>query len=58
MFTSLRRHLSDEAVEQIKGISLTTDGKSAIFDVPSALAQVILARYPHTAVVSATAING
>ncbi|CAL8464893.1 g4428 [Coccomyxa elongata] len=42
VFTSLRRHLSDEAVEQIKGISLTTDGKSAIFDVPSALAQEFL----------------
>ena len=40
VFTSLRRHLSDEVVEQIKGITLTTDGKSAIFDVPSGIAQV------------------
>ena len=35
MFTHLKRHLPDEVVEEVKRLSLTADGKSAIFDVPS-----------------------
>lgn len=40
VFTTLKRHLSEENVEQIKRMSLTADGQSAIFDVPSELVQV------------------
>ena len=35
VFTHLKRHLPEEVVEEVKRLSLTADGKSAIFDVPS-----------------------
>ena len=35
VFTHLKRHLPDEVVEEVKRLSLTADGRSAIFDVPS-----------------------
>ena len=31
---------SEDTVEEVKRMSLTADGKSAVFDVPSKLAQV------------------
>jgi ATP-dependent RNA helicase DDX21 len=40
VFTSLKRHLPDEMVEEVKRMCLTADGKSAIFDVPSQHVQV------------------
>ncbi|KAK9835314.1 hypothetical protein WJX81_001245 [Elliptochloris bilobata] len=36
VFSSLKRHLPDALVEEIKRMSLTADGRSAVFDVPAA----------------------
>lgn len=41
VFTFLKKYMPSEAtVEEVKRMSLTADGKSAVFDVPSKLAQV------------------
>ena len=41
VFSFLKKYMPSEAtVEEVKRMSLTADGKSAIFDVPSKLAQV------------------
>ena len=43
VFSFLKKHMpSEETVEEVKRMSLTADGKSAVFDVPSKLAQVQL----------------
>ena len=43
VFSFLKKHMpSEETVEEVKRMSLTADGKSAVFDVPSKLAQVYL----------------
>ena len=42
VFSHLKRHLPDEVVEEVKRLSLTADGKSAIFDVPSQHVKVCL----------------
>ena len=44
VFTFLKKYIPSEAtVEEVKRMSLTADGKSAVFDVPSKLAQVCCA---------------
>lgn len=43
VFSSLKRHLPDALVEEIKRMSLTADGRSAVFDVPT---QHVKARSP------------
>ena len=41
VFSFLKKHMpSEDTVEEVKRMSLTADGKSAVFDVPSKLAQV------------------
>ena len=41
VFSFLKKYVPSEAtVEEVKRMSLTADGKSAVFDVPSKLAQV------------------
>ena len=36
VFSSLKRHLPDALVEEAKRMSLTADGRCAVFDVPAA----------------------
>ena len=36
VFSSLKRHLPDALVEEVKRMSLTADGRCAVFDVPAA----------------------
>ena len=41
VFSFLKKHMpSEDTVEEVKRMSLTADGKSAVFDVPTKLAQV------------------
>ena len=41
VFSFLKKYMpSEDTVEEVKRMSLTADGKSAVFDVPSKLAQV------------------
>lgn len=41
VFSFLKKYMPSEAtVEEVKRMSLTADGKSAVFDVPTKLAQV------------------
>lgn len=41
-FSSLKRILPEDVVEKVKGMSLTTDGLGAVFDVPSDLLKTFL----------------
>ena len=42
VFSFLKKYMPSEAtVEEVKRMSLTADGKSAVFDVPTKLAQVL-----------------
>jgi len=36
VFACLKRHLPDERVEEVKRMSMTADGRCAVFDVPAA----------------------
>ena len=41
VFSFLKKYMpSEDTVEEVKRMSLTSDGRSAVFDVPSKLAQV------------------
>ena len=40
VFSTLKKHLPDATVEEVKRMSLTADNRSAVFDVPSKLAKV------------------
>ena len=47
VFSFLKKHMpSEDTVEEVKRMSLTADGKSAVFDVPSKLAQVLHLHWP------------
>ena len=35
VFAFLKRHISEATVEEISRMTLTTDGRSAVFDVPT-----------------------
>eukprot|EP00268_Persea_americana_P040959 TRINITY_DN4077_c0_g1_i5.p1 TRINITY_DN4077_c0_g1~~TRINITY_DN4077_c0_g1_i5.p1 ORF type:complete len:728 (+),score=142.69 TRINITY_DN4077_c0_g1_i5:116-2299(+) len=51
-FSVLRRFLPDEKVEQLKGLSLTADGKGAVFDVPAADVDLFIAGQENASMVS------
>ena len=44
VFSSLRRWLPDATVEEVKRLTLTADGKGAVFDVPTHLVEEFLAK--------------
>ncbi len=45
VFACLKRHLPDERVEEVKRMSMTADGRCAVFDVPAAYVEA----RPHAA---------
>ncbi|XXG84690.1 hypothetical protein AAC387_Pa10g2153 [Persea americana] len=51
-FSVLRRFLPDEKVEQLKGLSLTADGKGAVFDVPAADVDLFIAGQENASMVA------
>lgn len=56
-YSVLKRFLPEEKVEQLKGLSLTADGRGAVFDVPADDVDLFLAGQENASMVSLSVVD-